>query len=58
MNDGVKGQTIPPWLGEIANLDIRVPMRCFLGPPQEGFLGWDILLSNNNIWDLEKKKQI
>ena len=43
-------------MGEVGDFNTGVTGRRLLGPPKQGLLGRHILLTNNNIRDLEKNE--
>jgi hypothetical protein len=53
VDNGVEGESVPPGLGEVGDLDSRVFVRRLLGPSQQRLLGGEVLLTNNNVRDLE-----
>ena len=44
-------------MGEVGDFNTGVTGRRLLGPPKQGLLGRHILLTNNNIRDLEKNNE-
>ena len=57
MDDGIEGETVPPGLSEVLDIDSGVFVGCFLGPSQKCFLRRKVLLANNNVRDLKKKRK-
>ena len=53
VNDGIESQSIPPGLREVSDLDPGVLVGRLLGPSQQGLLGCQVLLANNNVRDLK-----
>ena len=58
VNDGIESQSVSPGLGEVLHLDPGVLVGRLLGPSQQGLLGAQVLLSNNNVRDLKREKTI
>ena len=58
VDDGIEGETIPPWLGEVLDMNSRILVGRFLGPSQQSLLGSEVLLADNNIRNLERKQDI
>ena len=56
VDDGVESETVPPWLGEVLDLDAGVLVGGLLGPSQQRLLGTEVLLANNNVRDLKIKR--
>ena len=56
VDDGIEGQSVSPGLGEVLHVDAGVLVRGLLGPSQQRLLGREVLLANNNVRDLEEKK--
>ena len=57
VDDGIEGETVPPWLSEVLDIDSGVLVGRFLGPSQKCFLRRQVLLANNNVRDLKKKRK-
>ena len=57
VDDGIEGESVPPGLGEVLNVDAGVLVGGLLGPSQQRLLGREVLLANNNVRDLEEKKK-
>ena len=49
MDDGVESQAVSPRGREVSDVDVGVLGGGLLGPPEQGLLGGNILLSNNNV---------
>ena len=56
VDDGIEGEPIPPWLGEVLHVDSGVLVGRLLGPAQQRLLRRQVLLADNNVRDLQKKK--
>ena len=55
VNDCIEGQTVPPRVREVGDFNTGVASRRLLCPPEQRLFGRYILLTDNNIRDLQIK---
>ena len=57
VDNGVEGEPISPWLGEVLDIDPGILLGRLLGPAQQRLLRTQVLLADSDFRDLKQKKK-